>query len=100
MIERVAAAAGRPVSRETFEKLDEYAALLRDESSRQNLIKLLPHLTELRMYDNSFEADPSTGAAPQPKLILHVKNGKIESAWDSTIIPAWTRPILAAALTL
>ena len=38
MIDQVAAAAGRDVPRETFEKLEVYAALLKDESSRQNLV--------------------------------------------------------------
>ena len=38
MIERLEQAAGRTVSRETFEKLDAYVALLRDESGRQNLV--------------------------------------------------------------
>ena len=34
--------------------------------SRQNLVQLLPALTELRVYDNSADADPATGHAPQP----------------------------------
>ncbi len=38
MIDRLEQAAGRPVSRETFEKLTAYAALLREESGRQNLV--------------------------------------------------------------
>jgi 16S rRNA (guanine527-N7)-methyltransferase len=38
VIERLAAAAGRPVSRETFEKLEAYVALLLSESARQNLV--------------------------------------------------------------
>lgn len=38
MIERLGQVAGRPVSRETFEKLETYVALLREESGRQNLI--------------------------------------------------------------
>ncbi len=38
MIERLTRIAQRPVSRETFEKLEAYVALLREESSRQNLI--------------------------------------------------------------
>ena len=38
MRERLAEVARRPVSRETFEKLEAYAALLRAESGRQNLI--------------------------------------------------------------
>ena len=38
MIERLEQAAGRPVSRETFEKLERYIALLREENARQNLV--------------------------------------------------------------
>ncbi|HWC55771.1 MAG TPA: 16S rRNA (guanine(527)-N(7))-methyltransferase RsmG [Sphingomicrobium sp.] len=38
MIGRLEQAAGRPVSRETFEKLKAYVALIREESERQNLI--------------------------------------------------------------
>lgn len=38
MIDRLAAAAGRPVSRETLEKLNAYLAMLTEESRRQNLI--------------------------------------------------------------
>jgi 16S rRNA (guanine527-N7)-methyltransferase len=38
VIERIAQAAGRPVSRETFEKLRAYVALLEVENQRQNLV--------------------------------------------------------------
>jgi 16S rRNA (guanine527-N7)-methyltransferase len=38
MIERLEQVAGRPVSRETFEKLQTYVSLLKKESARQNLI--------------------------------------------------------------
>ena len=38
MIDQLTAAAGRHVSRETFEKLKSYVALVRDENSRQNLV--------------------------------------------------------------
>ena len=38
MIERLAEAAGCDVSRETFELLERYAGLLREESARQNLV--------------------------------------------------------------
>ena len=37
-MEKLEQAARRPVSRETFEKLEAYVALLREESGRQNLI--------------------------------------------------------------
>jgi 16S rRNA (guanine527-N7)-methyltransferase len=38
VIERLERVAGRPVSREAFEKLEGYEALLKQESSRQNLV--------------------------------------------------------------
>lgn len=38
MIDELARAAGRDVSRETFEKLDAYVKLLREENERQNLV--------------------------------------------------------------
>jgi len=38
VIDRLAQVAGRPVSRETFEKLEAYVALLREENRRQNLV--------------------------------------------------------------
>jgi predicted ABC-type ATPase len=49
----------------------------RYDSSRLNLVRLLSQLTELRVYDNSVEADPCAGIAPEPKLILHMRRGKI-----------------------
>ena len=38
MIERLEQVAQRPVSRETYEKLEAYVALLKEESARQNLV--------------------------------------------------------------
>ena len=35
--------------------------------SRINLVRLLPVLTELRVYDNSAAADPAAGEAPRPR---------------------------------
>ena len=70
----------------------------RYDSSRLNLIHLLPKLTELRVHDNSEEADPHSGVAPDPKLILHVRRGKIVSSCDLMLTPEWAKPILAAAI--
>jgi len=55
MIDRLAEVARRDVSRETFEKLDAYAALLREESRRQNLISTstLDHLWERHILDSA-----------------------------------------------
>ena len=38
MIDRLERAVGRPVSRETFERLTRFVALLREENARQNLV--------------------------------------------------------------
>ena len=65
-----------------------------------NLVKLLPALTELRVYDNSATADPATGQAPQPVLVLHMERGRIVGPSDLTSTPAWAKPIVAAALEL
>ena len=72
----------------------------RYNSSRLNLIRLLPKLTELRVYDNSEEADPRTGAAPEPKLILHMAGGKVLNTCELTLAPQWAKPILAAVLRI
>jgi 16S rRNA (guanine527-N7)-methyltransferase len=55
MIERLAQVAGRPVSRETFESLEAYAALLREESQRQNLVSAstLDHLWDRHILDSA-----------------------------------------------
>ncbi|MGH7231614.1 MAG: zeta toxin family protein [Nitrospiraceae bacterium] len=68
--------------------------------SRLNLIKLLPHLTALRVYDNSAEADPTTGRMPSPRLVLHMERGVILNPRDLSQTPHWAKPIVAAALKL
>ena len=75
-------------------------AKIRDryDRSRLNLIRLMPRLTELLVYDNSSEADPDAGERPEPKLLLHMALGKIVSSCDLQLIPEWAKPILAAGL--
>lgn len=67
MIERLADIAGRPVSRETFELLDHYAALLRAEAARQNLISAatIHSLWERHILDSAQLArfEPKAGAS-------------------------------------
>jgi predicted ABC-type ATPase len=72
----------------------------RFDRSRLNLIRLLPRLTELLVYDNSNEADPDAGERPEPKLLLHMASGKIVSSCDLHLIPEWAKPILAGALKI
>jgi predicted ABC-type ATPase len=66
--------------------------------SRQNLVQLLPALTELRVYDNTAHADPAAGQAPRPVLVLHVAGREIVGPDDLSSTPAWAKPIVAAAL--
>ncbi|MGE0189805.1 MAG: zeta toxin family protein [Steroidobacteraceae bacterium] len=70
----------------------------RFDQSRLNLIHLLPQLTELRVYDNSIEADPATGKMPAPKLVLHTLQGKLVGPKRLAATPDWAKPIVAAAL--
>lgn len=72
----------------------------RYDRSRVNLLRLLPKLTELRVYDNSEDADPATCTAPELKLILHMEHGRVLDVCDLTIAPEWTKPILATAIKL
>jgi predicted ABC-type ATPase len=70
----------------------------RFDRSRLNLIRLLPRLTELLVYDNSNEADPDAGERPEPKLLLHMASGRMIGSCDLRLVPGWAKPILAAAL--
>ncbi|MEQ1596234.1 MAG: ZTL protein [Casimicrobium sp.] len=65
-------------------------------SSRQNLIRLLPHLASLRVYDNSEDNDPKLGARPEPVFVLHWVNGRIEHAAQA--VPQWAKAIVMAAV--
>ena len=69
------------------------------DSSRKNLIRLLSHLRELALFDNSRDVDISRGEAPRPERLLHMKEGEIEWVADPRTVPAWSKPIIQAALT-
>jgi predicted ABC-type ATPase len=69
-------------------------------SSRKNLIDLVPRLDELRLFDNSVERDPTTGATPEPRLILHMRAGQIHEMCAMRAVPVWAKPIVASALRL
>jgi len=69
-------------------------------TSPLNLIRLLPHLTALNVYDNSREAG-SDGIVPDPTLLLRLFNGQVEfptTPRQLAATPDWAKPILAAAL--
>lgn len=90
-IKRVAArvaAGGHPIAATKIRE--------RFDGSRANLIRLLPRLASLRVYDNSEDNDPKQGARPLPKLILHMENGRIVASARS--VPQWAKPIVMAAI--
>lgn len=72
----------------------------RYDRSRINLIELMPRLSELRMFDNSVEADPHAGRAPRPTLILHVAKGTIREMVHPPETPHWAKALVAAALRI
>jgi predicted ABC-type ATPase len=68
------------------------------EKSLLNLIRLLPHLAALKVFDNSFAADPAAGLAPVPLLLLAMRDGIILQMAEPSVTPVWAKPLLAAAL--
>jgi predicted ABC-type ATPase len=70
-------------------------------ASRMNLVKLLPHLAALKVYDNS-RSVASGEQVPMPTLLLAFGNGsmvtpdRIDSQALSAI-PTWAKPIVQAA---
>jgi predicted ABC-type ATPase len=88
------AAGGHDIPEETIRR--------RWDASRRNVIALMPHLTELRVFDNSVEENPATGTIPEPRLLLHWRHNRIlvPSARKMLDTPEWAKPILAAALRL
>jgi 16S rRNA (guanine527-N7)-methyltransferase len=67
MIDRLSAVADRGVSRETFERIEAYAALLREESVRQNLVSAstLDYLWARHILDSAqlVRFEPRAGAS-------------------------------------
>lgn len=80
--------------------IPEEAIRQRFDGSRRNLTRLLPKLTELRLYDNSAEAGPEDGHSPRPKAVMHVRSGRIVTRCPLAETPGWAKPIVAAALKL
>jgi predicted ABC-type ATPase len=92
-MERVAArvsAGGHPIAEQDIRR--------RFDTSRRNLIQLLPDLTELKLYDNSRPGDPKQGELPTPTLVLHWQAGEIVAPTNLRRTPAWAKPIVAQAL--
>jgi predicted ABC-type ATPase len=70
--------------------------------SRANLIRLLPRLPHLQVFDNSAEAAPGEDI-PDPVLVLEMVSGRMISpeprnAAALNATPEWARPIVQAAI--
>lgn len=73
-------------------------------ASRANLIKLLPLLTHLQVFDNSAEAAIGE-EIPDPVLVLEMGDGRVAGPKPNDLealarIPEWAKPIVQAALEL
>lgn len=64
-------------------------------SSIKNLVRLAPYLTELRVLDNSTDADPKAGQPPEPQEILYAAAGELKRSLELSACPAWLKPVLA-----
>ena len=68
----------------------------RFDRSRENLVRLIPKVTELKLFDNSAAANPR----PEPTLLLHLRGGA-RVAPDAQALartPDWAKPVVEAAL--
>jgi predicted ABC-type ATPase len=71
------------------------------DSSRANLIALLPRLAHLEVFDNSIDVSPGA-SLPDPRLVLETKGGFVlyparDDVEALAATPAWAKPIVAAA---
>ena len=88
------AAGGHPIPEEKIRE--------RYPKAQLNLIKLMPHATHIKVYDNTVEA-AADGTVPDPVLVLEMENGQV--VWPAhddlkalQHVPEWSKPILEAAL--
>jgi predicted ABC-type ATPase len=72
----------------------------RFDSARENLIRLLPQLTDLRLYDNSAHGNPDKGEEPAPRLILRIAKGTLVELCRPEEVPGWAKPIVMTAAAL
>ena len=57
----------------------------------------LTKVTELKIFDNSRNAEPNEGAFPALLLVLHLEKRRIVAPRDLRATPDWAKPIVAAA---
>jgi len=70
----------------------------RYETSRENLVWLMPKLASLLVYDNSTESDPKAGKQPRPRLVLHMIDARIVAPADLRATPDWAKAIVARGI--
>jgi predicted ABC-type ATPase len=72
------------------------------DTSRRNLIALMPFLADLWVFDNSQEGDRSAKTIPPPRELLYWSDGAIVSPDVEALAttPDWAKPIVARALQL
>lgn len=71
-------------------------------TSRSNLVQLLPVLSRLQVFDNSLSVEPGQDI-PDPALVLEIDGGRVifpdvRSHDALAAVPAWAQPILEAAI--
>lgn len=69
-------------------------------SSRENLVRLLPHLYELTLFDNSRDSAMNANHPPAPFHILHMVGRTMVHLAAPAQIPSWCKPIVAAAVQI
>lgn len=65
--------------------------------SHENIIRLIPFVTTLRVFDNS--AEVATETPPNPTLLLCIENGELSYPAPEQLrdTPTWAKPIVLAA---
>ena len=65
--------------------------------THQNIIRLIPFVTTLRIFDNS--AEVRAGRTPDPTLLLSIEDRELTYPAPEQLrdTPAWAKPIVAAA---
>ncbi len=67
---------------------------------RVNLIRLMPKLNQLVVYDNSAHVHAGASATTGPRLVLRCHRGAVVGPADLATTPAWAKPIVAAAMAI
>ncbi|MDT8367640.1 MAG: AAA family ATPase [Longimicrobiales bacterium] len=70
------------------------------DSSRENLVRFLPHLAELVVFDNSRSVAVEAGEAPEPVKLLHLRDGRLGYVAPLDDVPTWAKSIVEAALRI